>query len=337
METQTIDNFNKEVQDLFGSLNDKGGFNSFSGSIETLKESLEALAKKEHDDIIRLFVDKDGKIENKYSNEDKLQDFLWGFVSKDKRRQFREQTNAKIVNFYTDAKLNQVKEKCRDTNIKLKYAESSYENYLNQMTQLRVDCVEYSDYAEKFLQKLQQGNKILEETKRELDDALQKREMEKAKALQKQLIETDKSLRLLEKKKTDCASKTISTSNKLLYIKACYARARAYKDVLNESATTLEQMREHISSRLDQYKKSGNLMDIVEYVKLNEELKETKETFDKNFEQSYPLLQEVEKAYRDLAKQNNYSDSVNSERNLRDEDLFRRALQAREEAMKISL
>ncbi len=339
METQltNAETFNKEVQDLFGSFNDKGSFNNFNGSIETLKENLEALAKKEYDDIIRLFVDKDGRVENKYSNEEKIQDALWGFWSKDKRKQFREQTNSRIVNTGIDAKLNYVKEKCRDTNTKLKYAESSYENYLNQMTQMRVDCVEYSDYAEKTHQKLQQGSKFLEETKRQLEEALQKRDLVQAKSLQKQLIEFDRSIRLLEKKKTDYASKTIATSNRLLYIKACYAKARAYKDVLSENVTVLEQMREHITSRIDQYKKSGNLFDIVEYVKLGEELKETKETFDKNFEQSYPLLQEVEKAYRDLAKQNTYTDSVNSERNSRDEDLFRKALQARDEVMKMDV
>jgi chaperonin cofactor prefoldin len=154
--------------------------------------------------------------------------------------------------------------------------------------------------------------------------------------LQKQLIELDKSIRGIEKKKTDCASKTVSISNRILYVKACFARARAYKDILSENATVLEQLREHITSRMEQYRKSGNLFDIVEYVQLGEELKETKETFDKNFEQSYPLLQEVEKAYRDLAK-NNYADNVNSERNSRDEDIFRKALQAREEVMKMEV
>ena len=330
-----MENFNKEVQDLMGSFGGKIGYES-SGSIETLRENLEALAKKEYEDIVRLFVDKEGKIQNKYANEDKLQDFLWSFVSKDKRKQFQEQTNSRIVKDSIDARLNYVKEKCRDTNIKLRHAESSYENYLNQLTTMRVECVEYSDYAEKFDEKLQEGSKFLGETKKQLDESLQKRDLSKAKELQKQLIEIDKNVRILEKKKTDCASKTIAVGNRLLYVKACFARARAYKDILGENVVVLEQLREHISSRVEQYRKSGNLFDIVEYVKLGEELKETKETFDRNFEQSYPLLQEVEKAYRDLAK-NNYSDTVNSERNSRDEDLFRRALQAREEVMKMTL
>lgn len=329
--------FNDEVNKLSSKFNERRGVEVLNGDIESLRENLEALAKKEYEDIVRLFVDKNGKIKNKYSTEDKIQDVLWSLVSKEKRGQFQQKTDERIVDESINSRLNYVKEKCRDTNTKLRHAESSYEFHLEQLTQMRVECVEWSDYAEKFDKLLQEGKKHFEEIKKGLNDALQQKEIEKAKELQKEMIYLDKSLRTLERKKTDSASKSVSLSNRLFYVKTCYARARAYKDILEQNKTVLEQLTEHISTRIEQYRKSGNLTDIVEYVKIGNEMKDTKETFDDNFRQSYPLLQQAEKAYNELARQNNCSDNVNFERNQRDEDLFRKALNAREEAVKMEV
>ncbi len=297
-------------------------------------ENLEAMAHREYEDIVRIFVDESGDVTKKYSGAEKVVVWLEDKISHTNTAE--KAINTRIIDQRIDRKLFEVNEKCSQTRKKLSFSERAYDLYLQQVTALKIACVEYADFSERFQIELEQGRRKYAELKENLDKDLHGKNLAGAKQKQKELIQIDRQLREFEKEKNDCAIKTVASFRELKLAHANYLRARVFTDVLRKTSVVLDQLRDYVRGRVEDYRKAGNFMDLAEYQHLRQEMESTKQTLDEHFRTGFPLLKHAEATFQSLGPNNSYG-GILSVKDEMDESVYNQALQVRREAMDLSI
>ncbi len=258
-----------------------------------LIDSLEEKAKEEYENIIKLLVDKTGDVFKQYSLKEKVIHILLKPASKNEKIKTKlENLEFSVVERCVKKYLKEVKQKIEAQRIKYQNKEDIYERSLELITELKINYMNKLWFASVFEEERAKAVKLSEEGKNKLDDYLEKNEFEEAYKVQKEFLIVEKNARQLEQGRDNNSLEALNNYNQLVLIHETHQRTKVFCGLLQKTTNILEQTHNNIVNRWDEYKKAGNMKDILESVRLTEVLKNAEETFRKHFEEALQLLKQ---------------------------------------------
>ncbi|MBI2565024.1 hypothetical protein HYV79_03490 [Candidatus Woesearchaeota archaeon] len=294
-------------------------------------QNLEELATREHEEFVN-FINPDKKkislpiLEQYYLT---AINFLSEKLSKKQKKILENKHMLKAVN----ERMNELSDKCQETKDKLTMAERVYDEHLQQVTDCRINTLEWSDFSEQFTQTIEKGTNELEKKKQTLELALSKKQVEKARNLRKEIIDLDRSLRIVEKERNTCAIKSVSSYRAFTFMHICYAKSKIYYNLLHQHSIVLEQLTTYLKTRLDEYRLAGNLFEFAEYFELKKELEKVSNALDLHFKESFPHLQKLELEFQKIKESKDIGKIVSSSKNA-DQKLYEYSLKVKEDLLK---
>lgn len=293
------------------------------GTQAELMDSLEEKARAEYEGFIQLFVDPKGDVSRRQNMLERGAVRAACILPKRLRERVDDSIERRVVERCVEDYLGRMEKEVDVMGEKAASASKTYDRSLELVTMLRIDYIDKLALADQCEEERQKGEVILGQTREELDRLLAKRKTAEARETQKVYIRTEKTARVMERERDKHSSNSLGVFNQLSLMFTVYERAKVYSQFLGRNAAILDQTYDNLRMRWEEYQHSGNVGDVLEFLKWNEEIRNAKEVFDRNFTESLPLIREVDgKVVKDVSKgpvQNNTSSEVYSQaKSLRD-------------------
>ncbi len=278
-------------------IKERGG-NTLSATaegIEVFLDSLEERAKDEYANIKKLFVDPTGEVRKKYNFGEKLTSgVLSPFSGTKKVQEHLKQVEQNVVERCVETYLNDVKGKIDNLRLKYQNTERTYEKSLELITSLRIEYINKLWFADMFEAEKQKATELIKTEKQTIDAYLKENNFAEAQNAQKRYLVTEKKARQLEQGRDNNALTAVNNYNQLVSIYETYQKAKVFCAFLQKTTGMLEQTYTDLSNRWEEFKKAGNMRDVVDSLRLTEVLKNAEETFKKNFSYDFPLIKKAE-------------------------------------------
>jgi hypothetical protein len=274
-------------------LEEIGNGNRFAAQAE-LMDSLEEKAREEYQNFVNLFVDPDGDVSKRYTLVEKGVVKAFSILPFSTSR-LKESTNKKVVERCVKEYLSGLRTEVESLAQKAESSEETYENAIEMVIYLRGECINQLSKAEICESGRDEGNTLLSQTHQELDNLLRKGDMKQAHTSQKTYLDTERLVRKLERQRDKHSNNALSVYHQLNLMYTVYEQSKVYSQFLLKNSTMLEQTYDYLQLRWNEYVNSGNLGDVVSFLRWTEELKRAREVFDINFAESLPLIKQIDK------------------------------------------
>ncbi|MBI5066255.1 hypothetical protein HZA97_08525 [Candidatus Woesearchaeota archaeon] len=259
----------------------------------SLIDSLEEKAKEEYENIKKLFVDPTGDAFKQYSVKEKITHVVFKPLSRSQNVKTKlDDLEFKVVERCVKRYLKEVKQKIDALRTKYQNTEAIYERSLGLITGLKIEYVNRLCFAHLFEEERVKAVELLDKEKKKLDEFLENNQFEDAHETQKNFLTIEKNARQLEQGRDNNSLEALNDYNQLVLIHETYKRTKVFCTLLQKTTNILQQTYSNIVNRWDEYKKAGNMKDIVESSRLTEVLRNAEETFKKHFEEALPLLKQ---------------------------------------------
>lgn len=289
--------YNNRCQQLLQEMRSRNG-SAVSPPLE-LMDSLEQKAREEYEGFIHLFVDPSGDISNRYTWKEKSIGRVLGVIPGGFRKRFEGNLEKVVVERCVQEYLQRMNGEVSKLKQKAASAESRYEDAIESVTFLRIEYINQLGEAESCHEERQKGAALLLEARVNVDALLGESKVAEAREVQRTYIETEKQVRLLGRERDLRSNQALTIYHQLTLMQSVYEQAKVYAQFLGKVATILAQTYEHLHIRWEEYKNSGNVGDVLGFLRWNEELKHARDVFEKNFVESLPLIRKVDRRVND--------------------------------------
>lgn len=283
------------------------------------------------DQLIKIFVDESGNIENKYSSLDK---FKLGYAKLfGDKKNCQTATNSKILKNSIAKKLNLTNKQIENIDTKLDYIQKIKDGCRDEIIEIKIEGILTADYARRFEGRLDFGKERLKTLRKEMGGSISCRKFEETRNLTSQIMKTEKSVYNLEKERDNCSLRTVYCYERMKKSEYKYAKITVYERILSEIVLILKETKNTIENILEEYSKLGSPNDMKEYVVLCEHLEKNRQSLDNVFKENTGVLEYAEE-FTDLWKKMNeglYEDALNM-----NDDKEKKSRELYEKALKIS-
>ncbi|MBI4918926.1 hypothetical protein HY837_03285 [archaeon] len=263
--------------------------------IDVFLDSLEERAKEEYTNIKKLFVDPTGEVRRKYNFKEKVTSGVLSPLARTKRvQEHLKKVEQTVVERCVEKYLDEVKGKIDNLRVKYQNTERTYEKSLELITSLRIEYINRLWFADLFEAQKQKAIEVIKTEKQTIDTCLKDNNFSEAQNAQKRYLVTEKKVRQLEQGRDNNALTAVNNYNQLVSIYETYQKAKIFCAFLQKTTGMLEQTYTDLSNRWEEFKKAGNMRDVVDSLRLTEVLKNAEETFKKNFSHDFPLIKKAE-------------------------------------------
>ena len=289
--------YNNRCQQLLQDMRGRNG-GAVAPPIE-LMDSLEQKAREEYDGFIHLFVDSGGDISKRYTWKERTVDRVLSIIPGGFKKRFEHNLEQVVVERCVQDYLQRMNEEVTKLKQKAGSAETRYEDAIEAVTFLRIEYINQLGEAETCHTEREKGATLLVAAQHSIDALLGESKVAEAREVQRTYIETEKHVRLFGRERDRRANHALTIYHQLTLMQSVYEQAKVYSQFLGKVATILAQTYEHLNIRWQEYKNSGNVGDVLGFIRWNEELKHARDVFEKNFVESLPLIRRVDRRVND--------------------------------------
>lgn len=283
------------------------------------------------DQLIKIFVDESGNIENKYSSFDKIK-IKYSTLFGDQEN-CKNVMNSKILKNSIAKKFSLTSKQIENIDVKLDYIQKTKDTCREEIIEIKIEGILTADYARRFEERLNAGKERLKDLRRGMENSISSRRFEDTRNLTSQIMKTEKSVYNLEKERDNCSLRTVYCYERMKKSEYKYAKITVYERILSEIVLILKETKNTIENILEEYSKLGSPNDMKEYVVLCEHLEKNRQALDTVFQENTGVLEYAEE-FTDLWKKMNegcYEDALNM-----NDDKEKKSRELYEKALKIS-